>query len=179
MGGMTSHPQGQLLAYVERRLEPAARAKLESHLAGCAGCRDQAADLASTMDELEALPLALRAVPSRASANWPAVWSRVRRAGGPIGPAARRLAPRFSVYLSLAAAALSATLVWPGSFAAGAGAVTAGVVETPHTTVHTPHVVASRQTPVVAPQGTAVTAGLLAVPVGPAATETPAPGAGG
>jgi hypothetical protein len=77
-------------------------------------------------------------------------------------------------------AALSAALVWPGGFGARAGAATAGVVETPRTAVHTTSTLAALgQTPSVAPRGTAVAAGQLAVPVGPASTATPVPAAGG
>ena len=54
---MTDHPDDVTLdAYVEALLDPPARAALETHLAGCARCRDEVARQASLLDALRALP---------------------------------------------------------------------------------------------------------------------------
>lgn len=179
------HRSDRLLAYVERRLAGEEQAWMAAHLAACAACRQQAADLAQTVETLTALPAALRGVPSGARAQWPAVWVRVQRAkpakpSGGLIPAAGRLAPRATVYLSLMVAALTATMAWPGGMAARLEAVTAGVVETPRAASVTPGTVA----PVAAAssdtaRAVSVTASLLAVPQGPVAVGTPVPGEGG
>jgi anti-sigma factor RsiW len=174
---MSKHLEGDWLAYREGRLEPATQARWDEHLAECARCRERAAEWGRMMADLRALPRALRGASGRAGKHWPEVWGRVQRAGGRAASMAGRMRPRLTVYLSLVAVTLSASAAWPGSLGGRVGAVTAGMVETPRAAMHTPQ--ASGTTPSLTPQGTAPAAGQLALPVGPAAVETPAPGSPG
>jgi hypothetical protein len=186
MGVVVDHQSDTLLAYVERRLQRDEAARMDAHLRTCAACRRQAAELAPVVEALAAMPVALRRVPGRARDQWPAVWNRVL-AGGRVQrdarklfPAAGRLAPRVTVYLSLLVVALTATMAWPGGMAGPGGGVTAGVVETPRAAAVTPGAATlGAEAAGVTTRPAAATAGLLAVPVGPAPAGTPTPGEGG
>lgn len=180
------HRSDRLLAYLERRLDRDEAARMDAHLRSCAVCRQQAAELGPVVEALAAMPQALRRVPTRARDQWPAVWSRVsagdpsRREARDLFPRAGRLAPRVTVYLSLLVVALTAAMAWPGGIAGREGGVTAGVVETPGAAAVTPGaVVAGAEAAGETPRPASATAGLLAVPVGPAVAGTPVPGVGG
>jgi len=175
MGLVTRHPQEHLLAYCERRLGPVDREQLEAHLAVCKACREQAMALGSVAELLGAMPAALRALPSRAQAQWPAVWAQVNQ-GAVRGIPAGRLAPRRPVYFSLVVAALTVVLAWPGVFEARTGVVTAGVADTPRQAAYTPQAVIGAGPNPRPLLGEAVsTARQLAVPDAPVAASTPIP----
>ncbi len=182
---VAEHQPGQLLAYVEQRLSPEARARMAAHLAGCAACRREADNLVPVVEALRAMPEALSRAPGRARNRWPAVWDRVQhegrvRRGGGLVPAAGRYAPRVTVYLGLLVGALTASMILPGGMAGQVQAVTAGMVETPHAAAHTPQAaVAGGPALRLTAGGALATAGQLAVPMGPAPVGTPRPNAGG
>jgi anti-sigma factor RsiW len=172
MGLVMAHVDDDLLGFVERWLDPAAARRVSAHLARCARCRSQAADLRALSRELAGLPTALRGLGGRG--DWPAIWRRVRGA-----PLRGRAAPRLSFCLSLTAVAISAALAWPGTLPVQAGAVTAGLVETPRAAAHTPQAATAGVGEALLAASGAATAGLPDLPVGPAASETPAPGSQG
>jgi len=132
MGLSTSHPRRDLLAMVEGRLEPSARARVEQHLATCAPCRAEAAELVELSDTLGGLPSAMRPLMARPADSWSRVWARVQ--GVPI----RRVAPQLNLYVSLAAVLFVLAAALPGGLAAQPLTVTAGVIQTPVVVQATP-----------------------------------------
>jgi anti-sigma factor RsiW len=122
---VTHHVRPDLLAWAERRLEPAMRARVDAHLGVCRACRAEADDLLHLADTLGALPKALRALPIRSARSWPAVWARMQQSPLP------RALPRLSVYLSLAAVVFVLAAALPSRLGLQPLTVTAGVVETP------------------------------------------------
>ena len=72
--------QEQLLAFADGELDPAARALVSHHLAECAACRAEAADLAATLNAVQALP-----DPALPEAFWDEFGAAVRQrvAGAP------------------------------------------------------------------------------------------------
>ncbi len=149
--GVNGHVDAQLLAYVERRLAADERARVQAHLAVCAGCRAAAAELAHTVDALQGLPGALRGLPARAAHQWPAVWVNVLAAG-----TARKVWPHVSLYLSLVTTFLAFVLVAPGQGRPVPASVTAGVAAGPRLTQPATFV----YQPAVGPTESAATFGL-------------------
>ncbi len=127
--GLSRHVEGQLLALIERRLVPDERARVEAHVAVCARCRAAAGELFQTVDALQGLPGALRALPVRAGRQWPAVWARVRATG-----TARKAWPHVSLYLSLVTTFLAIVSMAPGLARSAPASVTAGVAAGPQLT---------------------------------------------
>jgi anti-sigma factor RsiW len=125
MGVSTSHPRRDLLALVEGRLDQPARARVEQHLATCAACRAEAAELMEMTDMLGALPTAMGPLVTRPADSWSRVWTRVQ--GAPI----RRVAPQLNLYVSRAAVLFVLAAALPGGLAAQPLVVTAGVIQTP------------------------------------------------
>jgi anti-sigma factor RsiW len=169
MGMNTPHPGRDLLALVERRLDHAARAQVEQHLATCATCRAEAADLMEMADTLGALPSALGPLSTRPAGSWSHVWARVQ--GVPI----RRVAPQLNLYVSLAAVLFVLAAALPAGLAAQPLPVTAGVIQTPVVEQATP--LAGTATAAGSGQlGTALAGDRHGTPARPIAIETPIPG---
>lgn len=161
------HPRKELLALVEGRLDAARRAQVEHHLAGCALCRVEAAELAHVTDTLGALPAALRGLPDFRAGSWSTVWARVQ--GVPV----RRMVPQLNLYLSLAVLVFVLAAALPAGLAGPPILVTAGVIQTP---------VAVQATPVVG-RGTASAVGRVSTALARVSTSarpipnpTPVPG---
>lgn len=125
-----AHVDDCLLALVERRLAPAERARVLTHLAGCARCRAAAAELDEAAGDMRALAGTLRALPTQAARQWPAVWARVQGAN-----VAGRLGPQARVYLGLITGFLALLTAFPGLSHGAAANVTAGVAIGPQQTV--------------------------------------------
>jgi anti-sigma factor RsiW len=168
--GLRWHPHQQLLAFVDGGLEPATQTRVAEHLAGCAECRAEAAELARVNDMLRALPAAMRPLTRRPAGSWSQVWGRVNGVPLPL----RRAVPQLNLYLSLAAVVFVLAAAVPASLGAQPLPVTAGVIQTP---------VAAAATP-AAGKGTSVATGqlstaLAAKPVTaarPIPIQTPIPG---
>ena len=96
MGLSARHPRPELLGLLEKRLDPADRARVEQHVAACAVCQAELAELAQVHDMLNAVPRALRGLAEPSSNSWPIVWARVQRV--PM----RRMAPQLNLFVSLA-----------------------------------------------------------------------------
>jgi anti-sigma factor RsiW len=126
---MSAHVDERLLALVERRLAPAERARVLAHLDECPRCRLAARDLDETARALAPLPSALRALPLRPRASWPAVWARVRAASPD-----RRLWPQASIYLGVVTSFLAFVAVFAGGTHGLPASVTAGVALGPQST---------------------------------------------
>jgi anti-sigma factor RsiW len=122
---MTGHVSPDLLAWVEQRLPPAERARVDGHLRACSQCRAEALEMAQLADTLAGLPRALRGHTAANARSWPAVWARIQRSPLPSA------LPRLSVYLSLTALVFALAASLPAGLALQPLAVTAGVVETP------------------------------------------------
>ena len=136
MGIVTGHPRREFLALIENRLDVARRAEVEAHLAVCARCRAEAAEITLLSDSLAAIPAALRPLAEgerglRGMA-WPTIWSRIQR--GPI----RRIMPQLSFYLSVAMTVFVFALTLPAGFGVPQLAVTAGAIQTPIAAQATP-----------------------------------------
>ncbi len=125
MGLSGQHPRRQLLAFVEGSLEPAEREQVERHVAVCAACQAEVADLAQMHDTLSALPAALRGLVARPAGSWSAVWARVQ--GTPV----RRMLPQLNLYVSLAVVVFVLAAALPAGLAAQPALATAGAVQTP------------------------------------------------
>ena len=132
MGLKTPHPRQELLAFVDGGLEPPARVRVGEHLAGCAECRAEAAELARVNDMLRALPAAMRPLTRQPAGAWTQVWGRVK--GVPL----RRVVPQLNLYLSLAAVVFVLAAALPAGLAAQPLPVTAGVIQTPVAAAATP-----------------------------------------
>lgn len=125
MGLSVQHPRQELLAFVEGRLDPCALARVSAHLAGCARCRAEAAELMDVTDSLNALPAALRGLSERRAGAWAVVWGRVQAV--PI----RRLVPQLNFFLSLTAVVFVLAAALPAGLGAQPLPVTAGAIQTP------------------------------------------------
>jgi hypothetical protein len=159
-----------LLRYAERRLDAAGRARVEAHLAVCLECQAAAAETAAVVDALQAMPLALRALPASGRRDWAAVWQRARK------PAPWAALPRLSFGLSLVTAAFTLLMILPGGLAGRPAAVTAGVVETPRVSVLTPRVAAVGLVESRSAAAATSAARAASLTVGPVPIPTPMPG---
>jgi hypothetical protein len=98
-----SHPRAELSAYLDSQLDPAARARVERHLARCAACRQELETLRQTVALVRQLP---SAEPPRSFALQP---SMVRGARSTTGGAST--GRPWSAFRPALAAALAAILV--------------------------------------------------------------------
>ena len=167
MGLTTRHPRPELLAFVDGGLQPPARARVAEHLARCAACRAEAAELERVNETLRALPAALRPLTLRPSGAWSQVWGRVR--GGPL----RRVVPQLNLYLSLAAVVFVLAAAVPASLGAQPLSVTAGVIQTPVAAAATPAV---KRTSTASGQLSTALAAKAVTAAHPIPIETPIPG---
>jgi anti-sigma factor RsiW len=167
---VSGHVHGDLVRYVERQLDAAARSRVEAHLASCAGCRAEAAETLALVDELQSMPAALRGLPQRTSRDWAGVWLRVQRPAVPARP------PRLSFCLSLVAVAFSLVTLLPVGTAGTPAAVTVGVVQTPRLAALTPRADAPGGEGQLASPAAATAAGDMALTAGPVPIPTPMPG---
>ena len=69
---MSAHPEADLMAYVAGELAPAARAAVQAHLAGCAGCRRESEALTETVTALR------RSLPTPPPVAWGNFQAEVR-----------------------------------------------------------------------------------------------------
>jgi anti-sigma factor RsiW len=136
MGIVTNHPRREFLALLENRLDGDRRALVEAHLAVCARCRAEAAEMRLLMDNLAAIPAALRPLAEGERVYrglaWPTIWARIER--GPV----RRIMPQLSFYLSVAMTVFVFALTLPAAFGVPQLAVTAGAIQTPLAAEATP-----------------------------------------
>jgi anti-sigma factor RsiW len=169
MGMNTRHPRTELLALVDGRLSPAARALVEQHLAGCAACRAEAAHLFDMADTLSALPAAMRPLTALPADSWAHVWARVQ--GVPI----RRVVPQLNLVVSLAAVLFVVGAALPAGLAAQPLPVTAGVIQTPAVGLATP-IVGTATAATSGQLGTALAADRQVTAARPIPIQTPIPG---
>jgi hypothetical protein len=122
------------LPYIEKRLSPPERRRVEAHLAVCAACRAEIAELADTVNMLDAMPAAMRAMPWSPDRAWLVVWARLQTS-----PLKRPAYPAWQLGFSLALVMSFFTLtsLWPRVVATGVS-VTIGVGSAPRMTEHTP-----------------------------------------
>ena len=163
MGLSREHPREDLWRLAEGRLEPARRAEVARHLAGCGACRAELAELSQAMDSLRAMPNALRSLTLPQSAAWPAVWARVQ------GARVRRMVPRLNLYFSLAVVAFVLAAALPARLAVPLARATAFANQPPIVVVGTPS--AAKPAVVAGQESTALAADRLVV----GATANPAP----
>lgn len=154
------------LALIEKRLSPADRARVEAHLAACPECREKLAEMRDLVGALEAMPVALRAMPGRAQNLWPAIWERVQRRAAAARPV---YSWQLAASLSLVAVCLI-TLSLFGPALSGSWTVTAGLADPAQVTLETP----------LAPQSALSAASTARAPQTefplPAPVQTPRPG---
>jgi len=106
-----SHPRYEISGYVDGDLDPARRAEVEAHLAGCAACAALAADL-------RGLAAAAAVLEDRAPAAdlWPSIRARIEGAGGARVIPLTRAPRRFSfTWTQLAAASVALVVLAGGS----------------------------------------------------------------
>jgi hypothetical protein len=108
---MTHLGEGTLQELLDGELAPGARAEAEAHLAACADCAGQLAELRGLNARASALMGMVEAAPPMIAAQ--AAFARRRRSGGALAEA-RRALPRAAV-LVLAVAGAAAAAVVPGS----------------------------------------------------------------
>ena len=108
---MTHLGEGTLQAFLDGELPPGARADADRHLASCADCAGELAELRGLAERASALLGLVDAVPPVLAAQ--ARFARHRRSGGVLVQA-RRALPRAAV-LVLAVAGAAAAAVVPGS----------------------------------------------------------------
>jgi anti-sigma factor RsiW len=169
MGLKTTHPQAELLAFVDGRLEAAERARVARHLADCPACRADVFELARVDETLSALPAALRPLTAPAAGSWSRVWVQTQ------ARSLRRVVPQLNFYLSLAAVIFVLAAAVPASLGAQPMPVTAGVIQTPLAEQMTP----AAGMPTFTSAGRASTAPAVARAVTaarPVPNETPVPG---
>ena len=132
MGMSRQHPRRDLFRLVEGGLDPAARARVEQHVADCAACQTELSHMTQTVDSLRAIPHALHQLTAPSPAAWPAVWARMQRV--PV----RRMAPHLNLVLSLAAVVFVLAAALPSGLGVQPMRVTAGANQTPQTVLATP-----------------------------------------
>jgi anti-sigma factor RsiW len=132
MGLTAPHPRDELLGWVEKRLSPADQRRVGQHVAGCAACQAEAADLLRLNESLSALPAALRGLASPSGKSWSGVWARVQ--GVPV----RRWGAQLNLGLSLAVIFFVIAAAFPAGLANEPVSVTVGAAQTPAAVQTTP-----------------------------------------